>query len=106
MTDYVANTTDTARRAEPKLKAAAASAHEAYDSLKDVATSAVGEARERIRDVAAQATDQVERRYDDLQAWVQLRPAQALGVAAGLGVLLGLLMRGRSTKTVYLRDPR
>lgn len=106
MTDYVANTADTAaRRAEPKLKAAAASAHEAYDSLKDVATSAVGEARERLRDVAAQATDRVERRYDDLQAWVQLRPTQALGVAAGLGVLLGLLLRGRSTKTVYLREP-
>jgi hypothetical protein len=37
---------------------------------------------------------------------VQLKPAQAVGVAAGLGILLGLLLRGGSTKTIYLRDAR
>lgn len=110
MTDYVANAnaTDTAaaRGAKTKLKDAVSSAHEAYDGLKDVAVAAVDETRERVVDLAADAADHLERRYGDLQAWVQLKPAQALGVAAGIGVVLGLLLRGRSTKTVYLRDPR
>lgn len=111
MTDYIASDPSTktgkaADRLRPKLDAAAASAHEAYDSLKDIATAAVDETRERVTDVASQAAEQVERRYGDLQAWVQLRPTQALGVAAGIGVVLGLLLRGNSTKTIYLRDRR
>ncbi|MGH1560253.1 hypothetical protein ACRAWD_26680 [Caulobacter segnis] len=111
MTDYIADepssiTGTAASRMRPKLDAAAVSAHEAYDSLKDVATAAVGETRERVTNIASQAAERAERRYEDLQAWVQLRPTQALGVAAGLGVVLGLLLRGRSTKTVYLRDHR
>lgn len=66
----------------------------------------VSETRERVANTASQAADNVERRYGDLQAWVQLRPTQALGIAVGIGVVLGLLLRGSSTKTVYLRDRR
>lgn len=111
MTDYVATEPSTktgkaASRLQPKLDAAAASAHEAFDSLKDVATAAVSETRERVSEVASQTAEKVERRYDDLQAWVQLRPTQALGIAAGIGVVLGLLLRGGTTKTVYLRHRR
>lgn len=110
MTDYADTDTSAAtaavRRASPKLKAAATSAHEAYDSLKDAAVSAVGETREKVVDLATEAAGEVERRYGDLQAWVQLRPGQALGIAAGVGVLVGLLLRGGSTKTIYLRDAR
>lgn len=106
MTDY-ANTTDSAAdAAKSKIKDAAASAHDAYGNLKDVATAAVDETRERVMDLAAEAAGRLERRYDDLQAWVQLRPTQALGVAAGVGVLLGLLLRGAGSKTVYVRDRR
>ena len=93
-------------KVEPKLKAVASTAHDAYDSLKDVAIEAVGETRARVKDLTAQASDELQTRYGDLEAWVQLKPARALGVAAGLGVVLGLLLRGRATKTVYLREPR
>lgn len=109
LTDTSASATRTASRArakiEPKLKAVGGAAHEAYDSLRDVATEAVEETRARMKDFAAQATDRLQHRYGDLEAWVQLKPAQALGVAAGVGIVLGLLLRGRSTKTVYLREP-
>lgn len=102
MTDYVANEpSDSAAKAASRVKP---KLDEAYDSLREVATAAIGETRGRVADIASQATDEVERRYGDLQAWVQLRPGQALGVAAGIGVLLGLLLRGNTTKTVYLRD--
>lgn len=105
MTDY-ANIADTAavRGAKSKLKDAAASAQDAYGSLKDVAVSAADEAREKVVDLAGDAAGHIERRYGDLQAWVQLRPTQALGIAAGIGVMLGLLLRGGSTRTVYLRE--
>lgn len=109
MTDYVTN--DPAAEGNtaslrPKLDAATSSAREAYESLKDVVSAAVDETRDRVADKASWAADRVERRYGDLQAWVQLRPGQALGIAAGVGVVLGLLLRGSSTKTVYLRDRR
>jgi ElaB/YqjD/DUF883 family membrane-anchored ribosome-binding protein len=116
MTDYADSLTPkptangaakTARaKVEPKLKAVAETAHDAYDSLKEVASEAVDETRARVKDLAAQASDKIQTRYSDLEAWVQLKPAQALGIAAGVGVVLGLLLRGGSTKTIYLRDPR
>lgn len=113
MTDYVAPVSgdgavksSAKTRAAPKLKEAAASAQEAYGSLKDVAVAAVSETRERVADLASEAAGAVERRYGDLQAWVQLRPGQALGLAAGLGVVAGLLLRGNAVKTIYLRDQR
>lgn len=106
MTDFSAapSASSAKTRLKPKLDAAGAAAHDVYDSLKDVAATAAAETREKVLDLTAQASERVERRYGDLEAWVQLRPVQALGVAAGLGVLMGLLLRGGSTKTIYLRD--
>lgn len=90
-------------KVEPKLKAVGGAAHEAYDSLKEVAAEAVGETRTRVKDVAAQASDQIQRRYAELETWASVKPVRALGVAAGVGLVLGLLLRGRSTKTIYVR---
>jgi ElaB/YqjD/DUF883 family membrane-anchored ribosome-binding protein len=109
MTDYVSDQSPgasgkAAGRLRPKLDAAATTAHDAYDSLKEVAATALGEAKARVSEASSQVSERVERRYGDLQAWVQLRPTQALGIAAGVGVVLGLLLRGNSTKTIYLRD--
>jgi ElaB/YqjD/DUF883 family membrane-anchored ribosome-binding protein len=93
-------------KVEPKLKAVASTAHDAYDSLKDVAADVVDETRARVKDLAAQAGDRIQDRYGDAEAWVRLKPVRALGVAAGVGVILGLLLRGASTKTIYVREPR
>ncbi|MDR6627588.1 hypothetical protein [Caulobacter segnis] len=102
-TDF-SNTSDRARaKLEPKLKAVRGAAHDAYDSLKDVAAEAVGETRARVRDITSQAGDQFQRRYAELETWASVKPVRALGVAAGVGLVLGLLLRGRSTKTIYVR---
>lgn len=110
MTDYADsltpadNTPDRARaKVQPKLKAVSGAAHDAYDSLKEVAAEAVGETRARVKGLTAQAGDQIQRRYGDLETWARLKPARALGVAAGVGLVLGLLLRGSSTKTIYVR---
>jgi len=91
--------------AKPQLEAAASSAQEAYSHLKEAATETVGQTRETVKAVAGQASEQFHQRYDDLEAYVQLHPARSIGIAAGVGLLLGLLLRG-SSKTIYLRDPR
>jgi ElaB/YqjD/DUF883 family membrane-anchored ribosome-binding protein len=92
-------TAKSASRAE--LKAAAAAAHEAYDSAKGAAAAVLEDARDRAKALASDVTDKVQSRYGDVEAWVQLKPAQALGAAAGIGVLLGLLLAGRSRRVVY-----
>ena len=109
MTDYAdsLNPAVNARaKVEPKLKAVRGAAHEAYDSLREVAAEVVGETRVRVKDITSQAGDQIQRRYGDLETWARLKPTHALGVAAGVGLVLGLLLRGASTKSVFVRPPR
>jgi len=91
--------------AKPALKAAASSAQDTYGHLKEAATETVEQTKDKVKAVASQTADQLHQRYGDLEALVQLRPAQAIGIAAGVGLLVGLLLRG-SSKTVYLREPR
>ena len=86
------------------FKAAKTSAKAAAASVKEAAGMAIEEARDRMREAAEGAADKIQHRYGDLEAWVQLKPARALGIAAGVGVLLGLLLRGPTTRVVYLRD--
>lgn len=92
------------RENPPSFKAAKTSAKAAAASVKEVAQTAIGEARERISALASETAEAAQHRYGDLEAWVQLKPARALGIAAGVGILLGLLLRGRSTRVVYVRD--
>lgn len=92
---------DKARAAADSARKAAASARKAAASLKDAAVSVVDETRHRVRDYADDVADQAQTRYGDVEAWVHQNPSRALGVAAGIGVVLGLLLRGRRTKVVY-----
>jgi ElaB/YqjD/DUF883 family membrane-anchored ribosome-binding protein len=92
------------RDGESSFKAAKASAKAAADSVKQAAAVALDETRDRVRNLTDETVDRVGRHYGDLEAWVQLKPARALGIAAGVGVLLGLLLRGPTTRVVYLRD--
>lgn len=88
-------------RETPSMRTAAAEARAAAGSLKEAAVSALDDARERARAAADEAKSKAQQRYGDLEAWVHQNPARALGVAAGLGVVMGLLMRGRATRVVY-----
>lgn len=110
MTDYDAEiygedvgTTAALGEPAPSLKAAAAEARAAAGSLKEAAVAALDDARERARAATDEAKSQAQQRYGDLEAWVHQNPVRALGVAAGLGVVMGLLLRGRATRVVYAR---
>ncbi len=86
------------------LKAARLSAKAAADSVREAAEIALGEASDRVRSLAGEAAEKIQHRYGDLEVWARLKPARAVGVAAGVGVLLGLLLRGPTTRIVYVRD--
>ncbi|AYV48586.1 hypothetical protein CFHF_19805 [Caulobacter flavus] len=91
--------------AAPALGVAASSAHDAYDALKEAAGEAFGETKTQVERLSGRAAERFEAARGDLEAFVQLRPARAIGIAAAVGLLVGLLMRGRS-QTIYVRDRR
>ena len=91
-------------QAAATFKAAKTSAKAAAASVKEAASVVIDEARERAREVAEDATSKIQHGYGDLEAWVQLKPARARGIAAGVGVRLGLLLRGPTTRVGYRRD--
>ena len=74
-----------------KTNQAAGAAQNAYGQLKDQAG-----------DVLDQVRDQAEDVYDQLKSFVRDQPMAALAVGAGVGLVLGLMLRG-GRKVVYVR---
>ena len=74
-----------------KTNQAAGAAQNAYGQLKDQAG-----------DVLDQVRDQAEDVYDQLESFVRNQPLAALAVGAGVGLVLGLMLRG-GRKVVYVR---
>lgn len=65
-----------------------------HDVLK-LAGSISAEAKTRLGDIGDSARDQTQAAYTNVKAQVSGNPAMALGVAVGVGVLFGLLLKGR-----------
>ena len=74
-----------------KVNEAAGAAQNAYGQLKDQAADVMDQARGQFGDI-----------YDQVEDFVQEQPFLALAVGAGVGLVLGLLMRG-GKKVVYVR---
>ncbi|PVM87186.1 hypothetical protein [Caulobacter endophyticus] len=93
MTDYPALTPARHRvRAKAELDGAAAGAREAYTHLKAGAEELIEGGRDHFADAREVA-----------QAKVREKPLLALTASLGVGILLGLLLRG--PRTVYVRVP-
>lgn len=92
MRERGADLADTARSASREY------AEMARDKGEEYADRAKAEA-ERLRAVGQQKADEVahyaEERYDEVSAMVRRHPAQALGIAAGVGFLVGLILARR-----------
>ncbi len=84
------------REAEALLKATAGHAGDKVDEVRARAEQAVREARSRIDDVEHQTMRHVREAATEAEGYVRDNPWQALGVAAGAGLLLGLLLGRRS----------
>jgi len=86
-------TGDTEDQAKGKWRQARGAAQELF-----------GRARDQMRDQVGQRSRQAKDRLDRTVDLIEARPMAAVGVAAFVGLTLGLLMKsGRSSKVVYLK---
>lgn len=97
-------TGDTKAQVKGKLKEAAGSAKQAVGQLKTIANEALGDAQHRVHDAALMARDEAKDRYTQVETYVRDKPGPALAIALAIGLGIGLVLRGPSSRTVYLRD--
>ena len=65
----------------------------------DAGTQAKGKANQAtgsVQDVVGQAKDRAQDVYGNVESYAKDQPAIALGVALGVGVILGFVLRGRN----------
>lgn len=83
------------RDAESLLKATAAQTGETIQNARKRAEESVRQAKERLAGVEEEALQRARALADEADVFVRDKPWQAVGVAAGLGLLLGLLISRR-----------
>lgn len=81
------------RDAENLLKATASHAGEKVDAARTRAEETVRKARERMSEVEREALAKARELAGDADSYVRKNPWQAVGIAAGIGLVLGLLVR-------------
>jgi len=81
--------------AEALLQATAAQTGERVDGIRERATASLKQARTRLLEAEGEAVEQVKEAAASADVYVHENPWQAVGVAAGIGLLLGLLISRR-----------
>jgi ElaB/YqjD/DUF883 family membrane-anchored ribosome-binding protein len=81
--------------AEELLKATSAQTGERIQGVRAKAEQSLHKARARLAEAEADAVERVRRAATTTEAYVQERPWESVGVAAGIGFLLGLLISRR-----------
>jgi ElaB/YqjD/DUF883 family membrane-anchored ribosome-binding protein len=83
------------RDAEALLKATAAQTGEKIQEARARAQETVRQAKDRLADIEEDALQRARALAEDAEVFVRERPWQAIGVAAGIGLVLGLLIGRR-----------
>jgi len=83
------------RDAEGLLKATAAQTGEKIQELRTRAEDSVRQAKQRLAGVEAEALKRVEDIAGDADQYVRGNPWQAVGIAAGIGLVIGMLLSRR-----------
>lgn len=81
--------------AEALLKATSAEGGEKIEGLRTRVEQSVHQARERIAHAEAEALEQAHKAATTAESYVQEKPWQSVGIAAGVGFVLGLLINRR-----------
>lgn len=81
------------------------SEHKAADAA-DRLSDAVTDVQDRVRGAYGHAADRLEAINARIVPFAREQSYAALGAAAAVGLLVGLLLAGRGSKVVYLRPPR
>ena len=95
---------DQARQLQGQVQAAAGAAHDTSTKAADTAHDAVS----TVADRAGQAYGRAARAFasvrDRVDPFIEEKPYAALGMAAGVGLVVGLLLAGGGSRTVYVRS--
>lgn len=83
------------RDAEGLLKATATQTGEKIQEVRSQAEESVRAARERLAGVEAEARQRAEALANDADQYVRANPWQAVGIAAGVSLIIGLLISRR-----------
>jgi uncharacterized protein YjbJ (UPF0337 family) len=89
-------TGDGQTQAKGKLNEAAGAVQQVFGQIK-------GGAKDAFEDALQKTRAEVHDRLDQVEGYVQQKPLPALAIAAAAGLVIGLLLRGRS-QTIYLRE--
>ena len=94
---------DSAGKVQDAIGEIAEAATAAVNRLSEQATAAVNRISEQARETYGKASEQAQKVADTVDPFVKDQPYAALGVAAGVGLLLGLLAAGRGPRVIYVR---
>ena len=94
-----------AHKAEGKTQDLIGTVQDAVSQAAEKVSTTAAKVGDQARDVYGQATDRVQKVAEHVDPFVQEQPYVALGLAAAVGLLLGLLIAGRGPKIVYIRPP-
>lgn len=83
------------QNAEALLKATSAQTGEKIQEIRSRAEESLRQARARLSDVEEEALRRAREISDSAEEYVRDNPWQSLGIAAGAGLLLGLLLSRR-----------
>lgn len=81
--------------AEALLQVTASQTGEKIEAVRARAKASVNQARERLSEIQKKTTDQARQAAESADEYVHKNPWQAVGMAAGLGLLLGILINRR-----------
>jgi ElaB/YqjD/DUF883 family membrane-anchored ribosome-binding protein len=81
------------RDAESLLRATAAHTGDKVEEIRARAEQSVRQAKERLAGIEEEALKQARALAGEADVYVRGNPWQAVGIAAGIGLMLGLLMR-------------
>ena len=89
-------------RVQDAIDEGAGTAAEKVSDLADRASALVSRVGERAQDAYSRTAERAQEAVDIIDPFVQERPYAALAIAAGIGVVVGLLMVGRGPKIIYV----
>jgi hypothetical protein len=83
------------RDAEALLHATASQTGDRIDAVRSRAEESLKQAKSSLGDLQDEALESVREAADATQDYVKKNPWQSIGIAAGVGLLIGLLLRRR-----------
>lgn len=81
--------------AEALLQATASQTGEKIEAVRSRARTSLNQARQRLSEVQVKAADQARQAAESADEYVHKNPWQAVGIAAGIGLLVGVLINRR-----------